>query len=179
MKKIFILGLVVLLVGGTAFGFITLKAADFSPTDSDFKRIYGGGMTYGVELSFAFAKSFELWIGASAFSKKGKSSYTREETSLSLIPIGGGVKWRMMPGKRVSPYVAVGLEYVLYTESNVIGDVSAGGVGFTGKGGVDVHLAKFLGIDAYVAYSSCSMKPADFRFNVGGLELGAGIDFIF
>jgi opacity protein-like surface antigen len=84
-----------------------------------------------------------------------------------------------MPGKFVSPYIAVGAEYVLYKESNVIGDVSAGGIGFIGTGGLLFQPARFFGIDAHVAYSYCSMKPADFKFDVGGLELGAGVVFIF
>jgi hypothetical protein len=179
MKRMLVMGLIVFLAAGAAFGSIMLKVTSFSPADADFKSIYGGGMTYGGELSFALAKGFEVWVGASIFSKKGKTSYTQEETSLSLIPISGGLKLRIMPGKIVSPYIAVGAEYVLYKESNVIGDVSAGGVGFIGKGGLLLQVADFFGIDAHVAYSSCSIKGADFTFDVGGLELGAGLVFIF
>jgi len=179
MKRMLVIGLMIFLAAGAAFGSIMLKVTSFSPADADFKSIYGGGMTYGGELSFAFAKGFEFWVGASTFSKKGKTSYTQEETSLSLIPISGGLKWQIMPGKIVSPYIAVGAEYVLYKESNVIGDVSAGGVGFIGKGGLLFQVADFFGIDVHLAYSSCSMQPADFKFNVGGLELGAGLVYIF
>jgi len=179
MKKIFALGLIVFLAVGVASGSITLKVASFSPTGTDFKNIYGGGITYGVDLSFTFAKDLEFWVGASTFSKRGKTSYTQEETSLSLIPISGGVKWQIITGKRVSPYIAVGVEYVLYKESNIIGDINTGGVGFLGKGGALFHISKSFGIDAYIVYSSCSMHPADFAFNIGGLEFGAGIVYIF
>jgi len=179
MKKMFVMGLMVVLAAGAAFGSIVLKATSFSPSDADFKSLYGGGMAYGGELSFGLSKSLEIWVGASAFSKKGKTSYTQEETSLSLIPLSGGLKWRIRPGKVVSPYLAVGAEYVLYKESAAIGDVSAKGIGFIGKGGLLFQVAGFLGIDAHVAYSSCSMKTSDFTFNVGGLELGAGVVFIF
>jgi opacity protein-like surface antigen len=179
MKRTLLLGLILSLAAGTAFGSIMLKATSFSPTDADFKSIYGSGMTYGGELSFSLSKSLEIWVGASYFSKKGKTTYTQEETKLSLIPVSAGLKWRIGAGKVVSPYLAAGVEYVLYKESAVIGNVSAGGVGFVGKGGLLFQVANFFGIDAQVAYSYCSMKPADFKFNVGGLELGAGIVFIF
>jgi hypothetical protein len=179
MKKTLAMGLMVFLAASAAFGSIMLKAVNFSPTDADFKSLYGGGMMVGGELSFGLSKSLDIWVGASTFSKKGKTSYTQEETSLSLIPLSGGLKWRLMPGKVVSPYLAVGAECVLYKESAAIGDVSANGIGFIGKGGLLIQAAGFLGIDAHVAYSSCPMKTPDFTFNVGGLELGAGIVFIF
>jgi hypothetical protein len=179
MKKTLALGFIVFLAAGAAFGSVTLKAANFSPSDADFKSLYGGGITYGGELSFGLSKSLEIWAGASFFSKKGKTSYTQEETSLSLIPLSAGLKWRFLPGKVVSPYLAAGAECVLYKESAPIGDTSAKGIGLIGKGGLLVQAADFLGIDAHVAYSSCSMKPSDFTFNVGGLEFGAGIVFIF
>jgi hypothetical protein len=169
----------VFLAAGAAFGSIMLKVTSFSPADADFKSIYGGGMTYGGELSFAFGKGLEFWVGASYFSKTGKTSYTLEETKLSLVPISAGLKWQIMPGRIVSPYIAAGAEYVLYKESNVIGNVSAGGVGFIGKGGLFFQVADFFGIDAHVAYSSCSIKGPDYTFDVGGLELGAGLVFIF
>ncbi|MGA2587060.1 MAG: hypothetical protein ABSF88_08565 [Candidatus Aminicenantales bacterium] len=179
MKRILVMGLMVFLAAGAAFGSIMLKVTSFSPADADFKSIYGGGMTYGGELSFAAGKSLEFWIGASYFSKTGKTSYTLEETKLSLIPISAGMKLKIMLSKSISPYIAVGGEYVLYKESNAIGDVSAGGFGFIGKGGLFVKVADFFGIDAHVAYSSCSIKGVDFTFDVGGLELGAGLVFIF
>ena len=179
MKRMLVIGLMVFLAAGAGFGSIMIKATSFSPANADFKSIYGGGMTYGGELSLALAKGFDVWVGASVFSKKGKTSYTQEGTSLSLIPISGGLKLRIMPGKIVSPYIAVGAEYALYKESNVIGDVSAGGVGFIGTGGLLFQPVRFFGIDAHVAYSYCSMKPADFKFDAGGLELGAGVVFIF
>jgi hypothetical protein len=179
MKKTFSIGIMVFLAAGAAFGSFTLKAAGFSPSDADFKSIYGGGIAYGGELSFGLSKSLDVWVGASAFSKKGKTSYTQEETSLSLIPLSAGLRWRILPGKAVSPYLAAGAEGVLYKESAAIGDVSAKGIGFIGKGGLLIQAAGFLGIDAHVAYSSCSIKTSDFTFNVGGLELGAGIVFIF
>jgi hypothetical protein len=169
----------IFLAAEAAFGSIILKATSFSPADSDFKSIYGGGMPYGGELSFALGKSVEFWVGASTFTKKGKTSYMREETSLSLIPISGGLKWLILPGKTICPYLAAGAEYVLYKESAPIGDVSANGIGWIGKGGLLVRVAGFLGIDAHAAYSSCSVKTADFTFNVGGLEFGGGIVFIF
>ena len=179
MKRTLVLGLMMFLAAGAAFGSIMLKVSSFSPADADFKSIYGGGMTYGGELSFAAGKSLEFWLGASTFSKTGKTSYTLEETKLSLIPISAGMKLKIMLSKSISPYIAVGAEYVLYKESNAIGSVSASGFGFIGKGGLFVQVADFFGLDAHLAYSSCTITSTDFKFDVGGLEFGAGLVFIF
>jgi hypothetical protein len=179
MKRMLFLGLILSLAAGAAFGSIMFKVTSFSPSDASFKSIYGGGLTYGVELSFELVRGVDFWVGAGTFSKKGKTSYTQEVASLSLIPVSGGLKWRILPDKNVSPYIALGAVYVLYKETSVIGNVSAGGVGFIGRGGVLFQVASFLGIDAHVVYSFCSMQPADFKFGVGGIEVGGGIAVIF
>jgi len=179
MKSLFAAGLMVGLASGAAFGSLTLKATRLSPSDADFKSIYGGGTPFGGELSFGLGKNLEFWIGASSFSKKGKTTYTREETSLSLLPISGGLKVKLLPGKAICPYLAAGAEYVMFKETSPIGDASANGIGWIGKAGVTIRAARFLGFDVHGAYSSCSIKTADFTFNVGGLELGGGIVIIF
>ena len=70
MKRIFVMGLMVFLAAGAGFGSIMLKVTSFSPANADFKSIYGGGMTYGGELSLALAKGFDVWVGASCLFQK-------------------------------------------------------------------------------------------------------------
>jgi len=171
-----IVGLMVGLISVTASASIGLQGTYFSPSDRDFKSIYGGGWKYGAEIAFNLFKGLDLWLDGGYYAKTGKLSFSEEETKLTLIPIGAGLRYRFLTGK-IEPYIGAGARYNLFNESNVIGDVSGNGVGFVGKAGLALYLAKGFGIDVHVAYSSCKMKPADFEFDVGGIELGAGIIF--
>lgn len=155
---------------------IGLQMIYFLPSDADFKSIYGRGWKYGGEITFNLTKGLGLWLDGGYYAKTGGLSYSKEETKLTLIPIGAGLRYRFLTGT-FEPYVGAGVRYNIYQESNVIGDVSGGGIGFVGKAGLVLYPVKGFGIDVHVAYSSCKMKPADYEFDVGGIELGAGIVF--
>ena len=176
MKKIMIVGLMAGLISVAASASIGLQGTYFSPSDKDFKSIYGGGWKYGAEIAFNLFKGLDLWLDGGYYAKTGKLSFSEEETKLTLIPIGAGLRYRFLTGK-IEPYIGAGARYNLFNESNEIGNMSGNGIGFVGKAGLALYLAKGFGIDVHVAYSSCKMKPADFEFDVGGIELGAGIIF--
>lgn len=175
MKKAIVLAMMICLASASAFASLGIRGIYFSPSDENFKSIYGAGWMYGGELSFRITKGVFLWLGGSYYSKTGSLTYTLEETKLTLIPVGGGLKFELLGEKIISPYFAAGVNYFLYKESNVIGDVNKGGVGFIGKAGLCLNLAKEFAVDFYGGYSSCKFTPADFEINVGGLEAGAGL----
>jgi hypothetical protein len=176
MKKIIISVLMIGLVSVSASASIGLRGIYFTPSDADFKSIYGGGWKYGGEIAFPIFKGLDLWLDGGYFAKTGKLTYTQEETKLTLIPIGGGLRYRFLTGT-LEPYVGAGARYCMFKESNAIGDVSANAVGFVGKAGLIFYPTKGFGIEVHVAYSSCKMKPADYEFDVGGIEFGAGLIF--
>jgi outer membrane protein W len=176
MKRLIALVLMVFMASAAASASIGLKGAYFSPWDSDFKSIYGRGWMSGLEITFNITKGLDAWLDGGYFARTGVLTYTQEETKLMLVPIGAGLRYRILTGK-VAPYVGAGARYYMYRESNAIGDVNKGGVGFVGKAGVLISIIQGIGIDLSAGYSWCKMKPADFEFNVGGLELGAGIVF--
>ena len=176
MKKVIMITMLVGLVSVMAAASVGLRAVYFQPSDADFKSIYGGGYKYGGEIAFNLTKGLDLWLDGGYYAKTGSLTYTKEETKLTLIPIGAGVRYRFLPGK-LQPYVGAGARYTIFKESNVIGDVSSGGIGFIGKAGLAFFFAKSIGIDVHLAYSVCKMKPKDFEFDVGGLEIGAGLVF--
>lgn len=176
MKKIVIVALMVVLASATASASFGLRGIYFSPSDADFKSIYGGGWKYGAEIAFNLTKGLDLWLDAGYFANTGQLSYAKEETKLQIIPIGAGLRYRFMTGS-VQPYIGAGARYNLFNESNVIGEVSSGAVGFVGKAGLMFYFAKGIGVEIHLAYSACKMKPADFEFDVGGIEFGAGLIF--
>jgi len=149
----------------------------FAPSDPDFKSIYHrGGYKYGAEIAVNLTKGLDLWVDGGYYTDTGSMSFAKEETKVTLIPIGGGLRYRLMRGN-LQPYIGAGARYILFKESNVIGDVSSGGIGFVGKAGLMYFFGRNFGVEVHVAYSACKMKPDEFEFGVGGMELGAGIIF--
>ena len=88
------------------------------------------------------------------------------------------MKYRLTEGT-LNLYLGAGVTYFLFHESNVIGTVDSGGVGFTGKLGTFIVLTRGLLLDFFVNCSYGKMTPADFTINAGGIEAGLGLGFEF
>ena len=157
---------------------IELRAHYFSPSEQIFRDIYGGGVMYGGEVSIEFWKNLQFWLGGNYYSGDGELTFTKEETSLQIIPIGGGLRYKL-PVEIFSFHVGVGINYNLYKESNILGEVNEGGIGYVGKIGVMIKVVKGLIFDMFGEYSYCKMTPADFTINIGGIAAGIGLGYIF
>jgi opacity protein-like surface antigen len=174
MKRILIALILASLALPAAAATLGVKAFYLMPSEQAFKDIYGSGPMYGGELGFKIAGPVNLWIDGMYYRGKGKLTYTEEDTTLTLIPIGAGVRVDLPKGAIV-PYAGAGLRYYIYKEENVIGTVKKNGLGFVGFAGVNFRIAKGFLFDLRAAFSSCQMTPADFAINVGGIELGGGL----
>lgn len=60
---------------------LEIKGSYFSPTEKAFKDIYGGGMTFGGEVSIGLWKKLQFWFGGTYYSGDGGLTYREEETS--------------------------------------------------------------------------------------------------
>jgi len=155
------------------------KVGQFSPTDSNFRGIYGGGLIFGGEARLGIWDNIMLWAEGKYFKKTGKLTYTQENTTLKLTTGAAGLLYALPVGASVRLYAGAGLDYVSYNEENIIGSVSKTGTGFAAKVGFYAALVKFLVVDGYYEFSSVKMTPADFEINVGGHELGVGLGVRF
>lgn len=177
MKKTLI-NTVVLLLAATNIltGSVTIEAKGsyFYPMEGAFQDIYGGGLMYGGEVSVGIWKGLEVWAGGYYFTRDGQLTYTGEETALKIIPLGGGLKYKITQGL-LSVYMGAGANYFDYRESNVIGDVQKGGVGVIVKLGLQIEPVKMLVIDLFAEYTYCRMTPADFSIDIGGVKAGIGL----
>jgi hypothetical protein len=179
MKKFATLVLAIVVFSLPAFPVtFGLKGIYFSPADKTFKDVYGGGPMYGAEIGIKIVGGLSFWISGGYYAKNGILTYTKEETKLTIIPVGGGLRYEFLTGA-VSPYLGAGANYYFYKESNPIGRVDKGGVGFVGRAGVVVRITRWFLIDLNAGYSYCRFKPADFTVNIGGIEGGAGLTFSF
>jgi len=175
MRKIVVVELAVFVISANAFSIvIEARGQYFSPSEKSFKDIYGGGWKYGGEIGFSITRHLDFWVSGNNFSKKGKLTFTQEESKLSILSAGGGLRYRLTTGA-ISGYTAAGANYYRFKESNPIGDVRKGGVGFEGRAGVLIKIVRGLLVDLNIGYSYCKMKPADFDINIGGIEAGVGL----
>lgn len=146
--------------------------------ESQFAEIYGGGLKYGGIIEVDIWKNIGLCAGGSYFSKKGELTFTKEETKLTLIGFDVCPVYKFTSGKW-QVYAAIGLRYFLFQESNVLGEVNKGGLGLMGKIGVFVNVLKGLTVEFFLDMASCSMEPADFKINIGGIDSGIRFGYQF
>lgn len=180
MKKWIAILLFILLLSGLATAAevtFKLKGSYFHPYDTAFKDIYGGGMTYGIEIGTEISRNLEMWIDGSYFSKKGELTVTREETKLRIIPVGGGLRYSLSLGS-IHVYAGFGINYYLYNETNPIGDVNWGKLGGIINVGSFIKIKEEWIIDFFLSYSYCEMQPANFKINIGGIEAGIKLGYI-
>ena len=164
--------------GKNTFSMVLLRAGYFLASDAAYKDVYENGLVFGGEVRVG-GQSLAGWVEGNYRSATGKTTYTEEETKMSVLAFEGGALYRFEAGM-ISPYFGAGLGMYMFKESNEpMGEAKQSKLGFCGLGGVAVGLGSSFILDARLKYSTCSMKPADFDINVGGLTLGIGLGMKF
>lgn len=158
--------------------FLIINAKYFFPTEKAFKDIYGSGVSFGVEFNINIIKGFFIWGEGSYFNKTGLSSYKNEETNLNIIPLNVGFEY-LFPYKKINFHIGLGFGYQKFMEESNLGKVNDGGLSYIGKLGSSFLLGKRILLNGFVKYSYCKVKPADFKVDIGGLELGLGVGYEF
>lgn len=181
MKKLITIIAVTIFLSGLANAadyMFELKTNYFTPSEQSFKDVYGSGMTYGAEIGITLWKGIGIWAGGDYFTKKGKMTFTEEETELQIIPLYGGIKFRLLKGG-ISPYIGLGIGYFLFKETNPVGKVEEGDIGYIGQAGFLIKIAGALFFDIKGSYSYCKAKPVDIEADLGGFKVGIGLGFEF
>ncbi len=145
----------------------------FQPRDQAFKDIYGNALALGIQADMEIWRGFRLWAGVSHISREGELSLSKDTTKLNITPFFGGLKFRLLKTS-ISPYVALGVGYFRYQETNPLGKIDKDDIGYVGQIGVSLKTLRSLCLEVYARYSDCRTKPADLEANLGGLELGVG-----
>jgi hypothetical protein len=157
---------------------VKINGSYFMPQDKNFADIYGGGIAYRLELSTPVLKHLEIWIEGGFFERSGLLTYTKEETRLSIVPAGGGLRFVSNSG-RWNFSAGLAIDYFMFREANILGTLYAGQFGFAGTVGTAYFLERHLLAILELRYSYCRMKPEDLSFNLGGIEAGIGLGYRF
>jgi opacity protein-like surface antigen len=146
----------------------------------EFKDIYGNGVVFGGELRLG-GRRITGWLEGNYRARTGKFSFTKEETKVNVLAIEGGALYKIkIKSGNIMPYVGAGLGYYMYDEKNEpIGEAKKNQIGFCVVGGASMRVFKSLALDCRIKYSTCSMQPADFKINIGGLTFGLGLGLGF
>jgi hypothetical protein len=150
----------------------------FFPAEKSFKDIYGEGVAIGGEIDIKLWKFIDLWLIGNYYSKKGHLPFTKEETKMTLIPIGGGPKIRFQRGI-TNIYIGLGPVFYVYQEKNPIGVAKGTGAGIIGQAGCYFNIIDGLLFDVSVNYSYCSVTPQKIKADLGGIQAGLSLGYEF
>lgn len=150
----------------------------FQPSEKIFQDIYGSAMSYGGGIGINIWKGLDIWAEGNFYKGTGKLTFTEENTKMQIIPIFGGIRFKLSMSKFV-PYIGVGAGYFSYREKNSIVDISGGSMGYVGQLGFIFRIISILCIDMQINYHHCEVKTEDVKTNLGGLKMGVGLVFEF
>jgi len=156
-----------------------VKGSYFSSENEIFRDVYGGGIKLGLEAGLDIAKNLSAFAGIGYFRKDGSLTVTEEETQVSIMPLSLGLRYEIPAGEKVRFHVGAGLQEVFFNEEASLGTVKENGLGLLVTGGAMYHMNKSWAIGLFLEWSTCKMKHEEVEFKVGGLDLGAGIEFRF
>jgi opacity protein-like surface antigen len=149
----------------------------FSASEQAFRDIYGHAAPLGLELRLG-RKRISGWLEGGFLSRKGRFSFTNDETRVRIQAYEGGALYRILSG-RLSPYAGAGLGIYVYKETNFLGTARQSKLGFCLISGAEIVLMKSLILDLKMKYSRCVIQPADFKVDIGGWTMGAGLGLRF
>lgn len=150
----------------------------FVASDSSFNDIYDNGPVFGGELRLG-GRKIAGWLEGSYREHEGKFSFTGEKTTVNVMGVELGALYRLATGT-FQPHIGTGIGYYMFREKNApLGEAKQNQIGFCGTAGISVIPMKGLVLDLRLKYYTCSMKPADFDIDIGGLSLDLGIGLNF
>lgn len=166
------------------------QGAYYLPTDATFKKIYYESGIYGLETSIQTWKNLYTWMSASLFTKSGQSIGLENNTNITFIPIGVGLKylWKV---KSVDLYGGLGAlpTYLnIHDQSSYVTQKTRKwGCGGVAKIGAIINLPQSFFIDLFSSYSYINIsnhttyekKVYDHSANLSGYSFGLGIGYRF
>jgi len=164
--------------------FASAGAAVVFPGDSGFKKIYAGER-FGPELKagYNFAGNFNLWLGFSMFSARGRVPVVEDEARASQNFFSLGAGWTTRRGLPLQGELYAALLLARFREEAMGETASKSVLGIEAGAGLRYFLEKnlFLGISVSYAAASATVRFAekDRDIILGGLRLSGRLGFCF
>lgn len=161
---------------------ISLGYSFFSMTDPIMKDVYGSALHGGtLEFSFLIADNIELFLSAAYGSLKGEFTEFGEPTTLTMIPVYLGGKYRFKVSDKITPFIGSGLavyavkekpEIEYFQETPYYTDY-----GFTVFGGTYFSLSQRLDLFLSLKYDYVKLSVNDLneKLDFSGLRAFFGL----
>ncbi len=152
----------------------------YAVTDSLFKDLYGSGdLMFGFNLAYDVLPALELRGEISYFSDQGTMTLTEETIKLTIVPLSLGLRYKAFNFSNFALYLGAGLGSYQYKERARIGDTSGSALGMHVEGGLNIFLSRKVHFDVFVRYVKATAEPYDEKIELGGLNTGIGIAYVF
>lgn len=146
-----------------------------------FAPVYkNNGPVYGLSFSGTLIYNLSLYLDVKYMSRTGQTTYTKEKSTLSFLPISGGLRY-VLPLNYVHPYLGVGTDVYFYYEENPIDTVINAARGTHILAGAYVHPLESvpLALNLRIKWTKAKTTEQDRSINLGGLEYGLTVAVLF
>jgi hypothetical protein len=162
-------------------GTFELSIGNYSISEPRFKAVYHkGGLIEGIGLSVFIIHDIDFFFEMKGFYKSGELTYTKERTHFLLLPISLGFRYSK-PLRYFCPYAGLGIDYYFYMETNPIQSIINYTRGFHFRVGSYVQLAEKVPIwlNFRLKYTKAKTEENNLQIELGGIEYGLGLVFVF
>ncbi len=162
-------------------GSVELILGGYHMNDARFESVYpNGGLLAGLGASASIVSSLGLYLEAKYWSREGQLTYSKEKTTLRLIPVSVGLRY-MFPLGIFNPYAGAGGDIYFYYEDNSIGTTTNRAGGFHVLAGTYIRFARNvpLMLNLKAKYTWATATEGDLKIQLGGLEYALGIALAF
>jgi opacity protein-like surface antigen len=201
MKKLIVVTIMVTLM---MVGLPALNAQDAGKQSCEIGKLslgIGGGMrnlseqlyadvydspaiTYNIDLGYKVWNNLEVFFHTDYFKKDGLTTLTKEDTTLTIIPLELGARYLIgiaKPGNckmRLFPYIGAGAGYYMVKEENGMGTFDEKPIGFFIEGGFRFYPTGSFFIDAKLKNIFLESE-SDNDVSLGGFAYMGGIGISF
>jgi len=194
MKKIIVVCLVLL-------GSVIVSAADRPCDPKTFSITIGAGvrnfseelfdnvyedtpLIYSIDVAVRVMRPLEIFLHSDYLSIDGKTTYTKEDTSLKIFPLELGARFLIGPKQsckqKLFPYIGAGGGYYMIKEEFASGspmeNVDEKRMGFFAEGGIRFYALSSVFVDAKLKYITVKSENST---QLGGFAYMGGIGISF
>lgn len=174
---------------------IGASASFLQISDENFDEVYSTMQQYGIDLSFRFSNSFDIWFYVGTGNKTatidlGQGENTDNETEFKFVPVCLDLRYFVVNSPRFQIFAGAGLSVYSFEDKNMFYSVKDTATGFNLITGTYFHITPKLALQAIFKYNSAKKDigtveiegetvEADNQIKLDSIELLLGVTYNF